>query len=261
MSDPHPSEPVDPPRSGSAARRLLSVVLVLVVVAAALLLLSRTIRSTDTVTETFAGPVDRVVIEVNGSVSVEAGDTAEITVEREWFLTGAPAIDIVEEDGLLRIISRCGFLTIRCLVSVTATVPADAALDVDTSAGGVTVTGIGGGVDLTTSAGSVVVDGIAGPATLRTSAGQIRGTITGGDVDATTSAGGIDLAVEGEFARVSTVTSAGSIDLTVPDDIYRVETDTSAGNVTINVRTDPDASRHIFARTSAGSITIERDGG
>ena len=76
-----------------------------------------------------------------------------------------------------------------------------------------------------------------------------------------TEIGAVDLDVVGEFTRISAVTSAGQVRLRVPDEAYRVDADTSAGDITTNVATDPDADREIYARSSAGSITIDRRSG
>lgn len=254
--------PTGASRPPSRAPRVLAMILGLVLVLIGLLALAWAVgRSTDTVNETFSGEIDELTIEVNGRVSLEAGDTTEVTVEREWIVAGAPDVDMTEDGGTLRISAQCGIFRFGCQTHVTATAPADARVVVETAAGNVTVTGFESGVDLTTSAGNVVVTDVAGPATLRSSAGRIEGDITDGNVDAETSAGRIELEVRGEFDRLAAVTSAGNVDLTVPDDIYRVDADTSAGNINTNVSTDPDASREIVARSSAGSINIERSAG
>lgn len=248
--------PATQPRTGP--RWVLWFVGVLFVLVGLGLLAWNFARSSDSETQAFEDPIEQVSIDVNGSVTVSAGDTTDVTVEREWFLFGDPTVDLTVEDGVLRVVSDCGSIQILCRTNVTATVPADAPIEVQTAAGSIDVIGTSGGVDLTTSAGSVDVDEITGDAVLRSSAGGISGRITDGDVDARTSAGSIDLTVLGDWQTLSAVTSAGSIDLTVPDDAYAVDTDTSAGSVDTNIRTDPDASRRIRAESSAGSIQIDR---
>lgn len=254
--------PSDSPRSepspGREVGRALAVTFGLVILLIGLAALAWTVgRSTDTTTEAFSGTIDRLVIEVNGRVSISAAESTEVTVNREWLLTGAPTVDQTQDGGTLRVSANCGFMSWWCQTHVTATAPASTEVVVVTSAGDVTVTGFENGVDLTTSAGNVIIDAI-GPATMRSSAGRIEGRITDGNVDATTSAGRIELTVTGEFNRISAVTSAGAVLLTVQDDVYRVDADTSAGNVRANVSTDPDAAREIVARSSAGNITIDR---
>ena len=216
-------------------------------------------RSTDSQTETFSGPIDQVIVEdVNGRVTFEAGMSTEVTVEREWLFGNAPDVQIVENDGTLRITANCGSF---CQTHITGTAPADAGILIRTEAGYIDVTGFAGGVDLNTSAGHVNVTDISGPARLRSDAGSIRGNISDGNVDAQTSAGVIDLEVVGDFSRISAVSDAGSVELTVPDRVYRVEAETSAGRTDVNVSTAPDAARVIIARSSAGNVTIDRSTG
>jgi hypothetical protein len=214
-------------------------------------------RSNDVISDTFEGEIERVVVEVDGRVDLNAGGTVAVEAGREWLFTGPPDVEMTLEDGVLRIVSRCGPITLFCRVSVNAVVPGEAEIVVDTSAGSVTVDGTNAGVDLSSDAGGITVD-VSGPAVLRTSAGAIAGTIRDGDVEASTSAGSIDLTLEGDFRDVSAVTSAGSVHLTLPDLVYDVDASTSAGEVTIDVRTDPDSELTVHARSSAGDVTIER---
>lgn len=212
-------------------------------------------RSKDSQTEGFSNTIDQVIVEdVNGRVTFEAGTSTEVTVEQEWLFGDAPDVQMVENDGTLRISADCGPF---CRTHVTGTALAQANIVVRTEAGSIAVTGFERGVDLTTAAGSVTVSAISGSTRLRSDAGWIRGTIRDGDVDAETSAGGIDLEVRGDFSRIWAVSDAGSVNLTVPDDVYRVEADTSAGRTEINVATAPNATRVIVARSSAGNVTID----
>jgi len=216
--------------------------------------------STTTQNETFEGGVDQLVIEVVGDVSLVAGDRTQLTITKEWALTGEPTVDVEYAGGVGRVTSYCGVFQFKCVTSVSGTVDAGANIEVVTSAGNVEVSGTTNGVDLTASAGSVTADDVIGSARLRSSAGAIRGTITDGDVDAETSAGLIDLTVLGDFTSISAITSAGSVALTVTDDVYNVQADSSAGSVNTSVRTDPTAAREIIAESSAGSITIRPAG-
>lgn len=216
-------------------------------------------RSTDSRTESFTGPIDRVVVEdVNGRVTFEAGTETEVTVTREWLFWGAPDVDLVEEDGTLRISADCGAM---CRIHVSGIAPSDAELVVRTGAGDVVARGFEGGVDLNTSAGNVTVSSISGPAVLQSDAGSISGDVTHGDVDAQTSAGRIDLEMLGDFSRIAVVSGAGSVRLTVPDGVYRIDADSSAGWTEVNVADDPDADRVIIAHSDAGNVTVDRSQG
>jgi hypothetical protein len=166
-------------------------------------------RSTDSRPESFTGPIDRVVVEgVNGRVTFEAGTATEVTVTREWLFGGAPDVEMVEEDGTLRVSADCGAF---CRIHVTGVASATAELVVHTGAGEVVARGFEGGVDLNTSAGNVTVSSITGPAVLRSDAGSILGDLSDGEIDAQTSAGAIELEVLGNFSRISAVSAAGSV--------------------------------------------------
>ena len=220
--------------------------------------------SRDTSTETFAdADVTRAEIEVNGAVDVRTGEVAEVTFLTEWRWTGRPTTEARVEDGVLTVRGDCSGVAFisRCGTAVDVVVPAGAQVVVQASAGGVHVDGVQGGVDLRSTAGGIEVRDVVGPAVLRSSAGGISGTVAGGDVDAESSAGGVELTVTGSFDRLSASSSAGGIDLTVPDEAYRVDADTSAGSVDVQVRTDPEGASEIFARSSAGSVTIRNGSG
>jgi hypothetical protein len=212
--------------------------------------------STATQEETFAGPVDQLIVEVTGAVDLAAGDTTRLTITKEWLFGSEPVVEVDETNGVARVSGECPWFRLRCITKLEGTVSPDAAIEVNTSAGTIEVSGTTNGVDLETSAGAVHADGIRGQALLHTSAGNIIATVTDGDVDAETSAGRIEMTVLGDFSSVSAETSAGNIDLEVADEVYDVDADTSAGSVTIEVRTDPSAQRRISAESSAGSITI-----
>lgn len=206
--------------------------------------------------ESFDGEVGQLTIAVTGGVDLIGGDSTELTITKEWLFAGEPTVEVIFENEVARVEGECSWFQISCVTSVSGTVASDAVVEVHTSAGSIEVSGTTGGVDLETSAGSVNADGVTGPARLATSAGNITGTLADGDVEAETSAGRIELTVLGDFTSLSASTSAGNVELTVSDDVYDVDADTSVGSVNISVRTDPSASRRIFAESSAGSITI-----
>jgi DUF4097 and DUF4098 domain-containing protein YvlB len=209
-----------------------------------------------TQSEAFDAELDRLVIEVTGAVTLTAGDRTELTITKEWLVFSEPTVEVGHENGVGRVQGNCSWFQIGCTTSVSGTVAADAEIEVTTSAGSVEVSGFANGVDLETSAGSVVADDVTGPARLHSSAGKITGRITDGDVEAETSAGSIELTVLGDFSSLSAITSSGNVDLIVTDEVYDVDADASVGSIDIEVRTDPSASRHVIAESSAGSISV-----
>lgn len=257
-SSPRPN----PPAPGRPVAIVVVVLLVVAVALAAALAAAAAsvLRQSDTRTQAFDTPVQRLDVDVDGRVTVEAGDRTEVTLTRRWGLFGTPETSVTSTGGTVSVRADCRALSPGCITDLAATVAPDTQIVVVTSAGAVSVTGTTAGVDLRTSAGAVDVQGLSGSVRLRSSAGAIHGTVVAGDVDAQTSAGRIALTVSGSVERLSAVSSAGAIDLTVPDEVYRVEAETSAGSTDVQVRTDPASSRVIIVRTSAGSISIHRAG-
>jgi hypothetical protein len=250
----------------SAAVRLVRIVLVVVLALAAVAALGLLVpwqRDTST-REVPATAVRRLVVRVDGSVSVRAAQDdaaqARVTTTRRWSWVLPPTVTTeVTSSGDLTVTGHCAALSPRCQTEADAVVPAGTDVVVDTAAGTVTVTSMSGAVDVRTSAGAVTVQGLTGTTRLRSSAGSIDGELSSADVQATTSAGSIALRLTGVVQQLAATTSAGSVDLTVPDDVYRVEATTSAGRTDVQVRTDPASTHRITARTSAGSIVIRRN--
>jgi hypothetical protein len=168
------SNPTVPPnyddRPEAVNRRKRWTPLAMTVVVGLLVLAWFGLKRTDSQHQAFDATVRELVIAVNGQVSIVAGDQTEVTLTREWTLTGAPRTNLDLVNGQLRVESECGVrvFPLRCTAQVTATVPSNAEVKVVISSGGITVLGIAGGVDLRTSAGSVGVVDVSGPARLRT---------------------------------------------------------------------------------------------
>jgi hypothetical protein len=121
--------------------------------------------------------------------------------------------------------------------SAEVKVPADMAVDLDTSGGAIRVQGRRtAAVKADTSGGSITVDGGSGDIDVDTSGGSIRIGQALGQVRADTSGGGITVEYVGPSART-------------------VGLDTSGGS--INVGVDPRASLKISADTSGGRVSVE----
>jgi hypothetical protein len=116
-------------------------------------------------------------------------------------------------------------------------VPADIAVDLDTSGGGITVEGQRtAAVKADTSGGGISVDGGSGDIDVDTSGGSIRIGRALGQLRADTSGGGITVDYVGPSART-------------------VGLDTSGGSIRVGV--DPRASLRITADTSGGGVSVE----
>jgi DUF4097 and DUF4098 domain-containing protein YvlB len=124
-------------------------------------------------------------------------------------------------------------------------VPAETGLTIETSGGGITVSGIHGAAKLDTSGGGIDVRDLVGDLDADTSGGGIHLRNIRGGVHAETSGGGVEAtSVEG---AVHAESSGGSIQLHgVTGDI---DADTSGGGIHIT-----DAGGRIRAQTSGGGI-------
>ena len=124
-------------------------------------------------------------------------------------------------------------------------VPAETRLSIDTSGGGITISGTRGAAKLDTSGGGINVRDLVGDLEADTSGGGIGLTNIRGRVRASTSGGGVDgSAIDG---LVHAESSGGSIELErVTGDI---DADTSGGGIRID-----QAGGRVHADTSGGGI-------
>ncbi|MFZ0013530.1 MAG: DUF4097 family beta strand repeat-containing protein [Acidimicrobiia bacterium] len=206
--------------------------------------------------ETFQGDVDRLVVEAAGDVTVVAGDSTGVTVERQWALNRTRDAEVELSDGVLTVRATCSLLAIRCRADVMATVSEGAEVLVTSDNGSISVTGTTGGVELTTSSGDVQVADVDGVAILSTSTGSVLGRLRSHDVTAYSSSGDVELSVTGDIDRLRAESSSGVVNLLVTDDVYRVDAEASSGEVTVGVATDPTSERLITAYSSSGDVTV-----
>jgi hypothetical protein len=109
------------------------------------------------------------------------------------------------------------------------------------------------------SGSGVDVENLAGPIDASSSADEVDGrALASRTVTARSSAGWVRLAFERAQERVSASSSAGSVTVLLPRgaEAYRVEGSSSAGSTTTEVRTDPESSRRITVRSSAGNVRV-----
>jgi hypothetical protein len=143
-------------------------------------------------------------------------------------------------------------------------VPAQTRLSIDTSGGGITISGIRGDSKLDTSGGGISVRDHVGDVDADTSGGGIRLRDVHGQVRANTSGGGVEaVVIDGSIHAQS---SGGSIELErVTGDI---DAETSGGGIRIQeaggrVRADTSGGgiEATFARGNAHGGTLETSGG
>jgi len=244
---------------------ILIVIGLLILVAAGglgALALRRTERRTLDLTE----PIDRIDVrlaagrlEVSGQPQGDADGGVHVERTASWVLNRPSIVEEVE-GRTLRISARGQSLVGRGgAVDYRISAPASVAVRAVTGAGSIEVEGLHGAIDLGTAAGEIRVRSLAGPARLDTRMGRIRATgLVGAELEASSTSGPVDLEFAAMPEHVDVSTSTGSLTVAVPGGPYRVDARTGAGNTEVGVATDPDASRSIRARSSAGSVTIRR---
>lgn len=210
--------------------------------------------ATDTYTEDAGITSVRLDLEA-GSVTLRGSDDATgLSIERTVDYVGEhPASETHRiEDGVL-VLAGCGR---RCSASYTVDLPAGLPVTGQTSHGSIDLDRTGA-VDVRTSNGSVTLTGVDARVLARTSNGKITGTGLGGTegVDVETSNGSIELTLATP-QDVRATTDNGTVQLTVPEGSYRVSASTDLGGTDVSVPDDPDGEFHLDAQSSNGRVTV-----
>ncbi len=128
------------------------------------------------------------------------------------------------------------------------TLPADAALDLNTAGGDITVTDtIRGTVEGKTAGGDIELKDVEGSVRLRTSGGDISAGVVRGDCDLSTSGG--DIRLEAADGEVVVKTSGG--DIQVGDVGRRLEASTAGGDIRLG-----NVGGSAVAKTAGGDIHV-----
>lgn len=250
---PAATPPAQPPpgyRTGPPPRRarywpaiLAGVVVVLLIITVGGLALAASLgRSTRHVQQTYTGvrSVDVQVAAESVDVQASPDDVTRLDRSVSWSFR-QPNLSQRQDGDQLVVRSSCTFVFGGCSGRLRLEVPDGVAVRVHSSAGAVRASDVSGDLDLSTSAGSVTATGVRS-STVRasSSAGSVR----------------VDLAVEPQ--QVTASSSAGSVQVLVPQGSasYRVNADTSAGSESVDVRTDPASDRVIQVHSSAGSVRV-----
>lgn len=186
--------------------------------------------------------VNRLVIQDDaGNITVTVGDGPISVTEKLRYSSKRPKTTRTVSDGTLTLADNgCGGHWGHCEVAYTVRVPASTAVDIQTDAGAVTVTGL------------------AGDLHVKTDAGLVRATkLTSQHTSVSADAATITLAYLTAPSTVDVRTDAGTIDVRVPGgDPYAVKTESDSGKITVSVPTDAGSARTITAHTDAGPIQI-----
>jgi hypothetical protein len=197
-------------------------------------------RSTEVTTHE---PVGSVVVDTEvGSVEVRAADVAEITATARVG-EGLRATAVSRQAAADRLVLRSSCPNVGgawCSVDWIVVVPAGTAVSARSEHGRTEVSGRFESVVLRSDDGSVRFDGAAR------------------SIDATSDNGDVVVNAVDAPDRVRASSDNGNVRIAVPDidDGYRVDVASGDGSTDVGVRTDPNASRTIDARSDDGNVTV-----
>ncbi len=240
-------------------------------------------RRTERFTQQFApeelsAPVTALDIDTHGTIRVTGNDGDTVVVERRVVRSlRSPEVSMRIDGSSLVLRGRCPAVSSFCSVDWTVSVPRGVTVRARASAGGVRVTSIDGPVDADSSGGSIRAEATTGRLTLVSSGGgvelvgtvgAVRASSSGGgvrgddvrsaDVDATSSGGGVTLRFAAAPTSVRASSSGGGVTIELPRDesSYRTDVSSSGGDTSVDVRSDPAATRSITADSSGGSVRV-----
>jgi hypothetical protein len=227
------------------------------------------------------GPIDRLSVDAGAAEIVvlpELGGGGMATIDSTAKGSfHAPVLRAVKNGGEVRMDGNCPYISFGpCKARIVIRVPAATELDIHSGSGDLTATGMTGRVKLETGSGDVNADGLRGDADLRTGSGNVNVRAADGatrmrtgsgeinaedlgaaDVLADTSSGDVTLDFRRAPSVVDASTASGDVDVVVPrPDTYRVDADPGSGDQQVAVKTDPDSTRVVRARTSSGDVTV-----
>lgn len=137
---------------------------------------------------------------------------------------------------------------------IEVVVPKFAAVEADSSGGGIEISDVDGAVRAESSGGSVSVMNLGGAATLSSSGGSISAESVAGDVDASSSGGGVKILEAGGV--VVAESSGGSVSVGFGAGNGRGgRLESSGGGV--KARVDPTVGLEIDASSSGGSVDCD----
>ena len=179
----------------------------------------------------------------DADVEIDGGATAVEVRRVDRFAYGTPA----EEQrsiagGTLSIVSRCPDQVLgSCRASYHLTVPDNVPLEIQTSSGSVSLTGVRATVSANTGSGPISASGFCGF--------QLR---------ASSDTGRVRAFAECSADRLELRSRAGDVRAVVPTGRYQIDAQSDSGSVRIRGLTNtPDAPFQIQAMSTSGDVSVE----
>lgn len=137
---------------------------------------------------------------------------------------------------------------------VEVTLPRNAAAEIESSGGGIEISGLDGAVTAESSGGGVRASDLGGSAKLSSSGGSIQAERIAGDLDASSSGGGVRIDEAG--GAVTAESSGGSVSVGFAAGNGRGGRLNSSGGG-VKARVDPGVGLEIDAASSGGSVSCD----
>ncbi|OIV36902.1 hypothetical protein BIV57_13890 [Mangrovactinospora gilvigrisea] len=193
-----------------------------------------------------SGSVHRLTVDsAGGNVDVVAGPSGGgvHVVEKDSYQDRKPVSSHELKSGTLALRSgRCGASWGHCDVSYTVTVPRTVDVELRTSGGDVTASGLSGAVAARTDGGNISVRDDA--------SSRLTASTSGGDVE---------VAFSRAPATVSATSDGGSVKVTLPGGggvRYAVHASTAGGSKSVTVPQSASSTHRVTAHSSGGDVTV-----
>lgn len=240
-----PPEPsIDSPRMATWWWLVAACALVLVLVAATLAIWWATTRETRTTTYRVLGELAGIRLDLgDADLEIDGGGAAVEVVRTDRFAYGAPANETrTVAGGTLSIVSRCPRQVLgSCSASYRLTVPDNVPIEIETSRGAVSLSGLRATVQASTRSGPISATGFCG-FTLRASSDT-------GDVSAVS---------ECSPDRLELRSRSGDVHAVVPAARYQIDAQSESGTSRVRGLTDTeDAPFQVQAMSTSGNVTVE----
>jgi hypothetical protein len=218
---------------------------ILVAVAVTLAIWWAASRETRTTSYRVLGDLAGISLDLaDADVEIDGGATAVEVRRVDHFAYGAPSKErrSVSPDGTLSISSRCPDQVLgSCRASYRLAVPDNVPLQIQSTGGSVSVTGVRTSVSINTGSGPVAVSGFCGF--------LLRASSDSGDVRALSECSADRLEIRSRVGAVRAVVPAGR---------YQIDAQSDSGTARIRGLTNaPDAPFQIQATSTSGDVSVE----
>lgn len=145
----------------------------------------------------------------------------------------------------------------NCAIDYDVKVPADVAVEVETTSGDINVSGTTGVVKLTATSGDADLTNTSGPVSVRLTSGDLTtDNLSSTAVDAEITSGDARLNFDIAPLTVGVRVTSGDISILVPQADYRVDVDTNSGDRKVSIPNVAGAQRSITASSTSGDVAV-----